>query len=185
MARALEMTGFPKPKQYTRGYAALLRIITSQQVSNEAGTSIWKKLQGRLREVTAEKVLRVHERTLRECGLSRSKVRYAKVLAQAVKTRELDLEQLDSYTDEKVRVVLTHFLGIGPWTAEIYLMFVLGRPDIFPSGDLALAIATKNMLDLEEKPDPVELAIISERWRPFRTAASIMLWHYYRHMPFA
>ena len=185
MARALELIGFPKPRKYARGYAALLRIIVSQQVSNEAGASIWKKLESRLSDVTAEKVFRVHEKTLRECGLSRPKVRYAKILAQAVKSGELDLKQLELYSDEKVRLVLTKFIGIGPWTAEIYLMFALGRPDVFPSGDLALAIAAKNMLELVEKPDPVELATIAERWRPYRTAASIMLWHYYRCMPLA
>ena len=100
-----------------------------------------------------------------------------------MKSGELDLEQLESCSDEKARLVLTKFIGIGPWTAEIYLMFVLGRPDIFPSGDLALAIAAKNMLELADKPDPVELANIAERWRPYRTAASIMLWHYYRRLP--
>ena len=183
MARALQLTGFPKPKTYASGYAALLRIIASQQISNEAGASIWKKLESRLSEVTAEKVLRAHEKTLRECGLSRPKVRYAKILAQAVESRELDLEELESCSDEKVRLALTKFIGIGPWTAEIYLMFVLGRPDIFPSGDLALAIAAKNMLELADKPNPVELATIAERWRPYRSAASIMLWHYYRRLP--
>ena len=183
MGHAIEQIGFPTSRKYVSGYAALLRIIVSQQVSNEAGTSIWKKLERRLRVVTAEKVSRVHEKTLRECGLSRPKVRYAKILAHAVKSGELDLKQLDSYSDEKVRWVLTGFTGIGPWTAEIYLMFALGRPDVFPSGDLALAIAVKNMLKLLEKPEPVELAIIAERWRPYRTAASIMLWHYYRCMP--
>ena len=183
MERAIKEIGFPKSRKYVGGYAALLRIIVSQQVSNEAGTSIWKKLERRLSDVTAEKVFRVHEKTLRKCGLSRPKVRYAKSLAHAVKSGELDLKQLESYSDEKVRWALTRFIGIGPWTAEIYLMFALGRPDVFPSGDLALAVAVQNMLKLVKKPEPVELATIAERWRPYRTAASIMLWHYYRCMP--
>ena len=86
-------------------------------------------------------------------------------------------------TDEEALGALTAVTGIGVWTAEIYLMFALGRPDILPSGDLALAVAAQNLLGLKERPKPAELAEIAERWQPHRTAASIMLWHIYRREP--
>ena len=183
MARALKEVGFPDPRNRSRGFASLLRIIVCQQVSNEAGAAIWGKLEKRLKDVSADKVLRVREGTLRCCGLSRPKARYAKILAQAINTGELDLNGLNDLSNDEVRAALTAITGIGPWTAEIYLMFALGRPDILPAGDLALAVATKDMFDLDERPRPVQLESIAKRWRPYRTAAAIMLWHYYRRTP--
>lgn len=183
MARALVDVGFPEPRDREAGFANLLRIIVCQQVSNEAGAAIWRKLHARLVDVTPEKVGRVRETTLRDCGLSRPKVRYAKALARAITKEGLDIEGLAEAPDEDVRARLTAVTGIGAWTADIYLMFALGRPDIMPGGDLALAVAAERLLGLNARPTPVELEALAERWKPYRTAAAIMLWHYYRRAP--
>lgn len=183
MARAIDEIGFPEPRGREAGFACLLRIIVCQQVSNEAGAAIWRKLEKRLVDVTPEKVRRVRETTLRDCGLSRPKVRYAKALAGEITSGNLDVDGLASKSDDEVRAQLTAVTGIGAWTAEIYLMFALGRPDILPGGDLALAVAAQRMLGLAERPSPVELEAEAERWAPYRTAAAIMLWHYYRRAP--
>ena len=183
MARAIDQRGFPDPRSRAPGFGTLMQAIISQQVSKEAGNAIWNKLETRLKDVTPDKVCRVRETTLRSCGLSRPKVRYAKALATAIRSGELDLDGMERMTDEEARDALTAVTGIGVWTAEIYLMFALGRPDILPSGDLALAVAAQNLLGLKERPKPAELAEIAERWQPHRTAASIMLWHVYRREP--
>jgi DNA-3-methyladenine glycosylase II len=183
MAAAIERDGFPEPRNRDPGFATLLNIIVCQQVSKEAGASIWGKLEKRLGEVTPEKVGRVREGTLRACGLSRPKVRYAKALAREVASGALDLAGLAESSDEEIMKALTAVTGIGAWTAEIYMMFGLGRPDIMPGGDLALAVAAGRLLGLDERPSPDELVRLAERWRPHRTAAAIMLWHVYRRAP--
>ena len=183
MALALEQVGFPEPRDREAGFATLLRIIVCQQVSNEAGAAIWRKVEGRLKDVSAEKVGRVREATLRDCGLSRPKVRYARALAHAVTKEGLDIDALADAADDEVFARLTAVTGIGAWTAEIYLMFALGRPDIMPGGDLALAVAAGRLLGLPDRPKPAELVALAERWKPHRTAAAIMLWHYYRRAP--
>jgi len=183
MAAAIERDGFPEPRNREPGFATLLNIIVCQQVSKEAGASIWAKLEKRLGAVTPEKVGRTRETTLRACGLSRPKVRYAKALAREITTGALDLDRLGERDDDEIMAALTAVTGIGAWTAEIYMMFGLGRPDIMPGGDLALAVAAGRLLALDERPNPRELVALSERWRPHRTAAAIMLWHVYRRAP--
>ncbi|MEK9753438.1 MAG: DNA-3-methyladenine glycosylase 2 family protein [Rhodospirillaceae bacterium] len=183
MAKAIDDVGFPEPRDREAGFANLLRIIVCQQVSNEAGAAIWRKLSGRLVDVTPEKVSRSRETSLCACGLSRPKVRYAKALAQAITREGLDMAALETAPDDEVRAKLTAVTGIGAWTADIYLMFALGRPDVMPGGDLALALAAERMLRLPARPTPVELEALAERWKPHRTAAAVMLWHYYRKAP--
>ena len=183
MAKAIDDVGFPEPRDREAGFANLLRIIVCQQVSNQAGAAIWRKLSGRLVDVTPEKVSRCRETTLQACGLSRPKVRYAKALARAITREGLDMAALNEAPDDEVRDRLTAVTGIGAWTADIYLMFALGRPDVMPGGDLALAVAAERMLGLAARPTPVELEAIAERWKPHRSAAAVMLWHYYKRAP--
>ncbi len=183
MAGAIEDQGFPEPRDREPGFATLLNIIICQQVSKEAGAAIWGKLEKRLGEVSPDKVRRTRETTLRACGLSRPKVRYAKALAQEITSGALDLDNITEKSDEEIMEALTSVIGIGVWTAEIYMMFGLGRPDIMPGGDLALAVAAGKLIGLKERPSPKELVEIAERWRPHRTAAAIMLWHIYRRAP--
>jgi len=125
----------------------------------------------------------VQEHTLQACGLSGQKIRYARELAKAIRSGDLDLEALHKLDDDTAAAQLTQVKGVGTWTAEIYLMFAMGRPDIMPAGDLAIQVAAKNLMGLQERPSIKELRVIAERWAPYRTAAAIMLWQFYRKMP--
>jgi len=114
-------------------------------------------------------------------GLSKAKARYARLLAEAVEDGTLDLGELDRLDDNAARAALMRVKGIGRWTADIYLMFALGRPDVWPVGDVALAAAAERLLELPARPDHARMEKLAEGWRPWRTAAAVMLWHFYRH----
>ena len=181
LARAFKAAGAPASRQRPPGFASLLRIIINQQVSVAAGRAIWRSLEGRLTALTPEAVLAVPEGGLRGVGLSRAKAVYARELAAAVADGRLDLDGLEKQDDAEVLAQLTRIKGIGRWTAEIYLMFALDRPDIWPAGDLALAVAVERLLDLTERPGPKKLDSIAQGWRPWRSSAAVLLWHYYSH----
>lgn len=180
MARAYALAGAPLPRRRPDGFPALVNSIVGQQVSAHAGRAIWLKLENGLGEVSPETVLAAGPDKLRALGLSRPKAAYATGLAEAVTAGGLDLVALRDAPDEAVVESLTALKGIGQWTAEIYLMFALGRPDVMPSGDLALAEAAARLMGLSERPKPKELAAIADRWRPWRSTAALMLWYYYR-----
>ena len=181
IVRALKFAGPPPSRNRKPGFPGLLRIIVNQQVSVHAGKAIWERLEKGLGRVTPKAVRETSEIRLRAFGLSRGKVRYAKELSQAVMDGGLDLKGLERMGDDQVRQALTRVKGIGRWTADIYLMFALGRPDVWPVGDLALAVATERLLGLETRPSPDELEAIGQAWRPWRTTAAMMLWHFYKH----
>jgi len=183
MRTAIDQAGMPGERRHKSGFPTLLRIIVDQQVSVQAGAAIWRKLDRNLGGVSARKVLAAGEGDLRDCGLSRAKAAYALALAEAVSRKRLNLSSLHRMEDEAVREALTRIKGIGRWSADIYLMFALGRGDVWPAGDLALAEAAKRLLDLPERPRPAEMDGIGERWKPWRTAAAITLWHYYKKAP--
>ena len=183
MAHAYSVGGMPPARDREGGFRTLLQIIVDQQISVHAGAAIWAKLEKRLTDITAARVLAVQEHTLQECGLSGQKIRYARELAKAIRSGNLDLEALHKLDDDTAAAQLTQVKGVGTWTAEIYLMFAMGRPDIMPAGDLAIQVATQNLLGLKERPSINELRVIAERWAPYRTAAAIMLWQFYRKMP--
>lgn len=180
MKKAYLSAGAPLPRTRPDGFATLIRIIVDQQVSVHAGRAIWRKLETGLGTVTPKTVLEASDDTLRGGGLSRPKVRYSRALAHEVVENGLDLEALRSADDVTVMASLTRVTGIGRWTAEIYLMFALGRPDVWPAGDLALAVSAQRLMQLETRPTPKEMDEIAERWRPWRSTAALMLWYYYR-----
>lgn len=182
MRRAYDLTGPAPARELDAGFAALLRIIVDQQVSTHAGAAIWRKLEATLGgPVEPDRVIAIGEEGLRASGFSRGKTRYALGLADAVASGTLDLEGLSTRPDDEATAALTAIKGIGRWTAEIYLMFALGRPDIMPSGDLALQIGAQLLLGLPARPSIKELDREAERWRPYRSAAAVMLWQYYRY----
>ncbi|MDD9877543.1 MAG: DNA-3-methyladenine glycosylase 2 family protein [Magnetovibrio sp.] len=185
MAEALEIGGMPPPRDRAGGFATLLRIIVDQQISTHAGAAIWRRLEDRLGHVTPDRVMAVRPATLQKCGLSKSKMTYARNLAGAIRSGDLDMDGLEEMSDADVAKALIAIKGIGTWTAEIYLMFALGRPDVMPAGDLALQVAAGRLMGLAERPTAKQLGEIAERWRPRRTAAAIMLWQYYRRAPLA
>lgn len=180
MAQVFKAIGIPQARNRDAGFETLLRIIVDQQISVQAGEAIWAKLEQRFGEISAERISTARPSTLQKCGLSRQKIRYASELAGAVRSGSLDLNSLGDLDDESAINQLTAIKGIGSWTAEIYLMFAMGRPDIFPAGDLALQLAAQNLFGLKEKPKIKEFRFMAKRWAPYRTAASIMLWQYYR-----
>ncbi|MEK9671025.1 MAG: DNA-3-methyladenine glycosylase 2 family protein [Rhodospirillaceae bacterium] len=182
MARAYERAGAPLPRNQPDGFAAVVSSIIGQQVSTHAGAAIRKKVEKGLGRVTAARVLATSDDALRSLGLSRPKVAYIRGVAEAVQNKQINFRALRSMPDDEVLAKLTALKGIGQWTAEIYLMFALGRPDIMPSGDLALQEAAARMMKLKARPTAKELAKIAEkRWKPYRSTAALMLWYYYRH----
>lgn len=178
-ADAIASTGYPEPRLSKPGYATLLRTIVGQQVSVAAAASVWKKLEALLGEgCDPEKLMAQDYDSLRACGLSRQKQGYARSLADLVMTGALPLDALPA-DDEEAIAYLTRVKGIGRWSAEIYLLFAEGRPDIWPAGDLAVQEGVGRLLTLEARPSEKEIRVIAEKWRPHRGAAAIFTWHIY------
>lgn len=181
MARALEIAGYPEPRIRERGYATLLRTIVGQQVSVAAAASMWRKLEAHLGEdVAPEKLIASHFDELRACGLSRQKQGYARSLCEMVLSGDLTFDALPA-DDELAIELLTRIKGIGRWSAEIYLLFAEGRPDIWPAGDLAVQAGLHRILGLDERPSEKETRVLAEAWRPHRGAAAIFTWHCYNN----
>jgi DNA-3-methyladenine glycosylase II len=180
IAAALAHAGYPAPRVNERGYITLLRTIVGQQVSLKAAASMWAKLDAGLGgDFTPAAVLAASDETLRAAGLSRQKASYARSLAEEVLSGRLDLDNL-AEADEAAIVELVRVKGIGRWSAEIYLLFAEGRPDIWPAGDLAVQIGLGRMLGLAEKPGEKRVRELAEAWRPHRGALAILCWHYYK-----
>ncbi len=179
IARALELAGYPEPRIRERGYKTLLRTIVGQQVSVAAASSVWRKLEAELGEdIHPHELLARDFDTLRACGLSRQKQGYARSLCELVSAGSLDLHNLPA-SDQEAIAELTRIKGIGRWSAEIYLLFAEGRPDIWPAGDLAVMAGIGKILGLEERPDEKATRAMAEPWRPHRGALAIFTWHCY------
>jgi DNA-3-methyladenine glycosylase II len=160
-------------------YGALVRAIVSQQLSTKAADAILGRLTGRFggRTPTPQEILADDPEELRAAaGLSRAKVGFLRSLAEHVSSGELELERLDELPDAEVTAELVAVKGLGPWTADMYLMFHLGRPDVLPVGDLGIRRAVQRAYGLAELPDAAELSRIAEPWRPHRTLACRYLW---------
>jgi DNA-3-methyladenine glycosylase II len=181
IARALALAGYPEPRIRDRGYATLLRTIVGQQVSVAAAASVWAKLEALLGPGTPPEVLLAADHdALRACGFSRQKQGYARSLCELVVSGALQLETLPD-DDEEAIAELTRIKGIGRWSAEIYLLFAEGRPDIWPAGDLAVQAGLHRILGLDERPSEKQTRLLGERWRPHRGAAAIFTWHCYNN----
>ncbi|MBK7283910.1 MAG: DNA-3-methyladenine glycosylase 2 family protein [Sphingomonadales bacterium] len=179
-AVALSQVGYPEPRVRARGYETLLRTIVGQQVSFQAAASVWAKLEAARGDMTdPHAVIDASFDDLRACGLSRQKQGYARSLAELVKSGALDLHNLPS-DDEEAIARLTQVKGIGRWSAEIYLLFAEGRPDIWPAGDLAVQIDVGQIMGLPERPGERQVREIGEAWRPHRGAAAVFAWHHYK-----
>lgn len=179
-ARGLERIGYPEPRLRPRGYETLLRTIVGQQVSVAAASSIWNKMASVLGNTAQPALLTAaSDDVLRSAGLSRQKIGYARSLAELVTARELDLDALPVDDDEAI-AALMRIKGIGRWSAEIYLLFAEGRPDIWPAGDLAVQVEVGRLLGLSERPGEKATRALAESWRPHRGAAAIFAWHHYK-----
>jgi DNA-3-methyladenine glycosylase II len=181
IAGALARTGYPEPRIRETGYRTLLRTIVGQQVSVAAAASMWRKLEAALGEdMPAEALLAAEFDALRACGLSRQKQGYARSLCELVVSGELDLENLPA-DDEAAIDQLVRIKGIGRWSAEIYLLFAEGRPDIWPAGDLAVQVGIGKILGLDERPSEKATRVLAEGWRPHRGSIAILTWHCYNN----
>ena len=178
-APAIAQVGYPEPRIRERGYQTLLRTIVGQQVSFKAAAAIWNKIEAARGDMDdPDAILAASFDDLRACGLSRQKQSYARSLAELVKDGTLDLANLPE-DDEEAIVLLTKVKGIGRWSAEIYLLFAEGRPDIWPAGDLAVQIDVGRIMGMGERPDEKTVREIGEAWRPHRGAAAVFAWHHY------
>lgn len=176
---AIARVGYPAPRVREPGYETLLRTIVGQQVSVASAAAVWRKLESELGEGCAPDALLARDfDALRACGLSRQKQGYARSLAELVVSGELDLHALPA-DDETAIAQLVQIKGIGRWSAEIYLLFAEGRPDIWPAGDLAIQIEIGRILGMPERPSEKLTRDVAESWRPHRGAAAIMAWHHY------
>ncbi len=173
-AMALGLCGPLPLRRKPEGFAELLSAIVSQQVSIASARAIWGRLEA-AGMVTQGAVLEAGDAGLRACGLSRQKIRYAQALAGA----GIDFDALAALPDEAVIATLVTVPGIGRWTAEIYVMFSLGRADVFAPGDLALQEAARVLFDLPARPGERELRAMAESWSPWRSVAARILWAYY------
>ena len=179
-ARALARVGYPEPRIRDRGYATLLRTIIGQQVSVAAANAIWNKVEaavGAIAEPAA--IAATSDETLRGTGLSRQKIAYARSLVDEVTSGRLDFAALPE-DDEQAIAALVRIKGIGRWSAEVYLLFAEGRPDIWPAGDLAVQIEIGRILGHDERPSEKLTRTLAEPWRPHRGAAAIFAWHHYK-----
>jgi len=172
---------FGEPPIWARapGFATLLHIILEQQVSLASAKATFDKLNDAVEELTPQIFLQFNDAELKAFGFSRQKTRYGRILSESVLNGDLDLNALNSLNDESVRKTLTKITGIGTWTANIYLLMVLLRPDIWPSGDLALAKAMQQVKKLPVLPNQEKQLQIAEQWKPWRAVAARILWHHY------
>jgi DNA-3-methyladenine glycosylase II len=160
-------------------FASLVHIILEQQFSLASARAVFERLTSQLGELMPSAFLSLDDAELRSLGFSRQKTRYCRELARAVDRGQLDLLVLERCDDEVVREQLIEVKGIGRWTAEIYLLMVLGRPDAWPAGDLAIVRAVRAVKKLDGDPDSAELECLAEAWRPWRSVAARVLWLYY------
>ena len=180
-ARAYKAAGPPQPRQRPTGFTTLLDIIVSQQLSTQAADTIMARVKALMPRVSAANLLALSDEQLRGAGLSRQKVDYARHLAEELDSGRLKLNGLAKMDDNDAVARLQQLRGIGRWSAEIYLMFSLGRSDIFAADDLALRVALGRMKATDAVPTAKEARALTESWSPWRSAGSLFLWKYYRH----
>lgn len=171
--------GDPPLWQRATGFRTLVHIILEQQVSLSSAKSMLLRLEEAIQPFTPERFRELGEMRLRQLGVTRQKTSYLLHLSESIAGGELRLRQLSRLSDDQALVRLTKIKGIGLWSANIYLLMAMRRADIWPAGDLALAVAIKELKGLAAKPSPDELERIAEHWRPHRAVAARMLWQYY------
>ncbi len=180
MARLVREGVVPGLRRRPAGFEGLAWIVVGQQVSTASANAIWGRVKERFPTVSPEAILGVSDEELRAAGLSRPKVRTLRAVAGAVEGGTLPLDHLGDLPADEAHRLMIAVKGIGPWTADVYLLFCLGHADAFPAGDLALQEAARLAFGLDTRPSEKELAALAERWRPWRGVAAKVLWAYYR-----
>ena len=176
-----KQVGLPPLRRSKANFETLVHIIVEQMISFHAANAISGRLRATVVPFVPETVCEMDLEKLRSIGLSEAKARAVKAVAAAISLGELDLENLSASNDDSAKTSLTAVRGIGPWTAEIYILTALGRSDAWPAGDVALQIATQDIFALSSRPDSRAMLAIAEPWRPWRAAAARLLWSHYRH----
>jgi DNA-3-methyladenine glycosylase II len=180
-ATILERCGAPRFRRRRNGWETLLHIILEQQVSIDAAAAMFRRLNEECRPLGPAGFLALDDATLRRCGFSRQKASYGRGLAEAVASGSLDFSRLAATGDDEALAVLVGLKGIGRWSAEIYLIFALGRDDIWPAADLGLQFGVAAELGLGTRLGERELRELGERWRPWRSVAACLFWQSYLH----
>ncbi|MGE7473235.1 DNA-3-methyladenine glycosylase family protein [Bosea sp. NPDC003192] len=177
--RIIARTGIPPLRRRDSGFVSLASIIVSQQLSVASARAVWARVESVLSPLTPDRVLAASDEEMRLSGLSRPKQKTLRAVAAAIAEHRLDLASLEAATPEFVHAHMTAVSGIGPWTADVYLLFCLGHRDGFAAGDLAVQEAARVAFDLPLRPKPAELTELAEAWRPWRGVAARLLWAYY------
>lgn len=175
----VDTLGAPPLWDREEGFHSLIRIVLEQQVSLKSAKAAYDKLMAGSNLLTPQKFLEFSDSQLKSFGFSRQKTKYCKNVAIAILDGSLDFIALRKMENTSVKSELMRIKGIGNWTADIYLLMILKRPDVWPQNDLALAIAMKKVKNLEHRPDNEEMINISQNWKPWRAVAARILWHYY------
>lgn len=184
LAEAINEVGYPQERRRRKGYQILMHIIGAQQLSTKAATTIMGRLHEACGpELTPETFLALSDEAIRGAGFSRQKLGYGRGLSEMVRAGDLDFEAMEEMDDDGVLTTLTAIKGFGRWSAEMYMISSLGRPDIWPADDLAVQEAVRRLKGLKARPGQKEMDVIGEAWRPHRAAVAIFLWHYYKHAP--
>jgi DNA-3-methyladenine glycosylase II len=183
-ARALELVGYPAERRGEQGFRTFMRVIIGQQLSVKAAATIRGRVEALVGEDAGpDDYDRAADEDLRAAGLSRQKISYARSLCETVRSGTLDVDALPHMSDEDAIKAITAVKGLGVWSAHMYLMFSLGRPDIWPIGDLAVRVGAGRIVGLAERPNEKQAEEIGERWRPYRSSMALMAWHYYSNAP--
>jgi DNA-3-methyladenine glycosylase II len=177
----LDRAGEPRFRRRRNGFATLLHIILEQQVSIDAAAAMHRRLVGLCRPLAPAPFLALDDATLRSCGFSRQKMGYARGLAAAVAEGSLDFAALDAAPDADAFAALVNLKGIGRWSAEVYLIFALGRSDVWPAADLGLQLGVAECLGLAKRPNETILRPMGEAWQPWRSVACCLFWQSYLH----
>jgi DNA-3-methyladenine glycosylase II len=176
----IDFAGRPTLRRRPAGFVGLCAIVCSQQLSTASAAAIWGRLAAAFDPLDAEALRRARADKLARIGLSRPKIRTLKALSKAFAKREIDIEALARMDADAAHAALIGLHGIGPWTADVYLLFCLGHADAWPAGDLALQEAARLAFHLKQRPAAAEMIDLAEPWRPWRGVAAHVLWNYYR-----
>ena len=180
LAAVVHEFGVPPLWKRPQGFRTLFYLILEQQVSLASARATYEKLVKKIgTHPDPQSILALTDDDFKSLGFSRQKARYSRLLAAAVDDGSLSLKKLSLYDDEAAKTELMKITGIGHWTADVYLMEALGRPDVWPAGDLALAVGAEKVKKLKARPTLTELEDLGEQWRPYRAVAARILWHYY------
>ena len=180
VAKLVDAGGRPALRQRPAGLAGLCAIICAQQLSIASAAAIWGRLSAAFDPFHHDALRRARSDKLARIGLSRPKIKTVKAISAAIAKGNIDLEALGDMEADDAHTALTALHGIGPWTADIYLLFCLGHADAWPAGDLALQEAARLAFGLKRRPSAKDMVTLAEKWRPWRGVAAHLLWNYYR-----